>query len=358
MNLKTFEVKGKLIEASKRATGAYTFILDESSIDLKEIYGRDNLCLKVFRKEPIEGIYYWGDVNRVTTTIIDASMIQNVFAFEGLAPRVYDLILLKDEERIYMTQVTEFLEGEKTIITPQMQKAIVKFSEEKFIIYRSIDMNKNNSVGGKYIDFQTFFFNNKEKYEKRLINLINTYAAYGSKEESYQAVEELNVPGQRNMEHRLEIMGIDDIDFKGKTVLDLGCTAGIFCHDALKRGAKRVVGIDLWNELLEGQRELANYLGHWNIDFYRLDLRNEPCKNIKEITGMNSFDIIYFLSMVQHTGFPEYIGELCNEAFLFEGHVAMHHWMFEDDLKKHFSKVENRESSHDSMARPVFRCFK
>src|SRR5688500_4813236 len=34
-------------------------------------------------------------------------------------------------------------------------------------------------------------------------------------------------------------------DLTGKTVLDLGCSFGFFCFEAVKRGASRVVGFDV-----------------------------------------------------------------------------------------------------------------
>ncbi len=42
-------------------------------------------------------------------------------------------------------------------------------------------------------------------------------------------------------------------DLRGQTVLDIGCGSGIYCFEAARRGADRVVGIDL----AEGMISLA-----------------------------------------------------------------------------------------------------
>lgn len=44
-------------------------------------------------------------------------------------------------------------------------------------------------------------------------------------------------------------------DFKGKSVLDLGCGFGWHCIYAKQQGAKRVVGIDLSSKMLEAAKE-------------------------------------------------------------------------------------------------------
>ncbi len=47
----------------------------------------------------------------------------------------------------------------------------------------------------------------------------------------------------------------------GKTVLDVGCKYGYFCFEALRRGAKRVIGVDLDRDALRKARILAEIKG-------------------------------------------------------------------------------------------------
>lgn len=71
-------------------------------------------------------------------------------------------------------------------------------------------------------------------------------------------------------------------DLTGKTVLDLGCGFGEHCSAFIRKGAKRVVGIDISRKMLEvAQQENA----HTNITY-----RNIPMENIRELG--ETFDIV------------------------------------------------------------------
>lgn len=50
-------------------------------------------------------------------------------------------------------------------------------------------------------------------------------------------------------------------DLTGKTVLDVGCKFGYFCIEAMRRGAKKVVGIDFDSENIRKARMIADCLG-------------------------------------------------------------------------------------------------
>jgi type I protein arginine methyltransferase len=42
--------------------------------------------------------------------------------------------------------------------------------------------------------------------------------------------------------------------FKGKTVLDVGCGTGILCMFAAKAGAKKVIGVDMSNIIIQARQ--------------------------------------------------------------------------------------------------------
>jgi ubiquinone/menaquinone biosynthesis C-methylase UbiE len=72
-------------------------------------------------------------------------------------------------------------------------------------------------------------------------------------------------------------------DLSGKTVLDLGCGYGNNCIDFIKRGAERVVGIDISSKMIDtAKKENA----HINIEYIQMDI-NE----INRLT--QKFDLIY-----------------------------------------------------------------
>ncbi len=77
-----------------------------------------------------------------------------------------------------------------------------------------------------------------------------------------------------------DIDGIDpeftDLDFKGKTVCDLGCNLGHFTFYAHERGAKKVVGYDMEPKVIKGARKLAALYNIKGVEFETCDFASEP----------------------------------------------------------------------------------
>lgn len=71
-------------------------------------------------------------------------------------------------------------------------------------------------------------------------------------------------------------------DFTGKTVLDLGCGYGWHCRYAVENGAKKVIGIDLSERMIEKAKEMTNSS---KISYHLMGM--------EEIDGLNeTFDIV------------------------------------------------------------------
>ena len=86
------------------------------------------------------------------------------------------------------------------------------------------------------------------------------------------------------------------IDFKGKTVLDVGCRDGLYSLEAERLGARRVVGID--NDLSRGAVELLlPWLGS------RIEMRQ---MNLLDLTpaALGTFDIVLFAGVLYHLRYP------------------------------------------------------
>ena len=88
-------------------------------------------------------------------------------------------------------------------------------------------------------------------------------------------------------------------DLSGKSVLDVGCRLGYFCFEALKRGAERVVGVDIDPDNVRKARLLADCLG-FEARFEQLDIDREPIRE--------SFDYVLGLNILHHLANP--IGSL------------------------------------------------
>ena len=374
MKLRIFVVKNYVADQKILASGAFTFLVDPKGlgIDLERVYGKKDLGLKLFLAEmcPIEE-FLWGDRSEGKgEPLLNTSTVQNLMAIRGLAPRILDIVVIKDPKRTYYAQVTEVVKGEKR-----------GFSKEQFDLYKSLldkyhikfwgDTNPSNYIEGKLVDFGYYSFNSdldpdkyEDLYRKDIIERVNHEAAYGSREESYQAVEELDIPSQRDMKHRVGLYKLDEEDLQGKSVIDLGSSSGTFCRYAARQGASRVVGIEMDKGLEDVQYDLCNYLGpqYWNIDFYTLDLNTRRThnhegvyKSLVELTGRENFDVVLFLSMVQHVGFPEYIGKFCKEFFILEGNIAQHAPQFIHLMGDNFNRVEQMGYTKDHMPRVVLK---
>src|SRR5712692_11853622 len=77
----------------------------------------------------------------------------------------------------------------------------------------------------------------------------------------YQKIElpfGLATPGADRRKTSEKIFGED---FSGKTVLDVGCSLGYFCLEALARGARRAVGWELNADRVRQARVIAEMLG-------------------------------------------------------------------------------------------------
>lgn len=73
---------------------------------------------------------------------------------------------------------------------------------------------------------------------------------------------------------------------KGLSVLDIGCNEGFFCGEALKQGARRVVGIDMNNGFLERARKR----------FPEAEFRHGSWWDLPD----EKFDVIFFLSAIHY----------------------------------------------------------
>jgi len=83
------------------------------------------------------------------------------------------------------------------------------------------------------------------------------------------------------------------VDFRNKTVLDLGCSGGYFTLDVAAE-AKRVMGVDGDQDVIEQNVAMARRIGIDNVEF--LHARITP----QFIAALPRFDIVLFLSVFHH----------------------------------------------------------
>ena len=105
-------------------------------------------------------------------------------------------------------------------------------------------------------------------------------------------------------------------DLSGKTVLDIGVNAGFFALEMKRRGAERVLGIDIMPHILAQ----ARFTSHW------FELPIELLEwDVYDVGALGSFDIVVFLGVLYHLKHPLYalekIGGVCNSTLYFQSMV-------------------------------------
>ena len=85
-------------------------------------------------------------------------------------------------------------------------------------------------------------------------------------------------------------------DLTGATVLDVGCNAGFYSLEMKKRGAKRVLGIDVDDRYLKQAMFAAKTLGV-EIEFQKCSVYNAD-----QIPGQ--FDYVFFMGVFYHLRYP------------------------------------------------------
>lgn len=322
-------------------------------------YGRRGLCLKALRG-PGET---WESL-----PMIDAARVQNIGAFHNVAPRVYDVVRLPGD---VLAQVTDWApqvaepspEAIKTLLEVIEQAAIGTGKKvgpkgpPKWDIVTSV----KNWGGDWFLDWGGLYLENPLGYMKDLAWRASARITAARRGEpsstTYQSRPELGLQGSRDTEHRIQALHLEDIDWRGKTVLDLGCNLGAFSFYADRQGALRVVGVD--RPMLAGpMREVANLLGYWNVDFVGAELPDQADR-IRAATGIGRFDVVLALSVCNHVGgYAPWIADLCKDMLILEGHGGDAPEHYVASLDRDFAKLKMIGYTTDRMWRPVYHCRK
>lgn len=86
-------------------------------------------------------------------------------------------------------------------------------------------------------------------------------------------------------------------DLGGKSVLDIGCNAGFYAIEMMRRGAARVVGIDSDDRYLAQARLASATLGFSDIEFRKLD--------VYQVGALGErFDLVVFMGVLYHLRHP------------------------------------------------------
>lgn len=85
-------------------------------------------------------------------------------------------------------------------------------------------------------------------------------------------------------------------DLRGASVLDIGCNGGFYCLEMKKRGAGRVVGVDIDDRYLNQAKFAADTLG------CEIEFQKRSVYDVDSIPGQ--FDYVLFLGVFYHLRYP------------------------------------------------------
>jgi methyltransferase family protein len=120
--------------------------------------------------------------------------------------------------------------------------------------------------------------------------------------EWYQTIplaEGISTPGKRSSEYlrrKLEALEFPEA-FAGASVLDIGTKEGFFATEALRRGAKRVVGIDISTDAARKFALVKEITGH------AADFRHMSVSDLGP-SSPGIFDYVFFFSVFHHLRHP------------------------------------------------------
>ena len=133
---------------------------------------------------------------------------------------------------------------------------------------------------------------------QNILNFTKTSNSHYSAEQFPAAYHTINVngrqvPGQRDPSMRLASV---PIDFRGQTVLDLGCNQGGMIHE-IRSLIKWGVGIDYDPRMINAANRIKSVNASENISFYIVDLQNDPLELIGDFMPDRKADICFLLSV-------------------------------------------------------------
>jgi len=344
--------------------GSYTIMVNtpEAEKVLRARYGRRGLGLKVFKGmsesrilDPWKLNPTWGKVS-----IEHASIIQNLFAHEGISPRVYGLASVNG----ILAQVTDYIE--RTPDPEQSeQDARVRKLEQLIKKYKLVSLSLSPDFGlanwrdNKYIDFSHLDFIDFQAYKDELDIRARTRRGIVL-QKAYQPVPPLGIPGSRKIVARIANLKLKTLPFKGTNVLDAGCNLGAFSRYSIDAGARRVIGIDKIGQLTF---EVNNLLGYWNLDIVTEDILEYVARNHKSNPRGFKFDIVFLMAVQNYLGGIEValkaITPVAKNLIIVESHGGESREVYEKIFVKfNFTKVEYLGYVQDPQIRHQWHLYK
>jgi len=123
---------------------------------------------------------------------------------------------------------------------------------------------------------------------EEIISWIKSQSGDAAFYQSIDLKDGIKILGKVDTLQRIQQMNLPS-DFTGLSVLDVGCNSGSLCFETKKRGASKVVGIDVMDTRLFQARTIAEILD-LDIDFKKMDLFTTQ--------DLGKFDIVFCIAVL------------------------------------------------------------
>jgi len=96
-----------------------------------------------------------------------------------------------------------------------------------------------------------------------------------------------------------QLMGLQDIEVEGRSVLDVGCAEGLTSIHMAGRGATLVHGVELRERAVEVGQSLSGFAGmNDKVRFYHGDMR-QPSRALSQPGMLERYDVVLAMASIQ-----------------------------------------------------------
>lgn len=161
-------------------------------------------------------------------------------------------------------------------------------------------------------------------------------------------------PGVNSVAHLIRESGLSS-NLTGKSVLDVGTTNGAIAFEAERRGAKRVVATDIFDDNHFGFGKIRRSLGS-SVEFIRCSVYE-----LDQVFENQTFDIVLFFGVLYHLRHPllglDAIRSVCNSVCLLETAIFQPEKSLASNPVAHFHRLDSLNGDSSNWFVPSIRAL-
>jgi len=289
--------------------------------------GKTDYAYSLVRKKthffiPIDGVYDYIEENYTNFLDIVVNQLNNSlncnFVLGGYCPhldlnfnylrgkikhKIVPVILFAPihilKERVEITYPDSMKEGK--------EKILANYLKYFLLIYKNI-LSSINISECQFVDSSNYEYRRLKSFDEGMeIVLKDEVASFLQNipnqqyDKFYQTITlpcGLKIEGYAGSEKTWEKIK-DLVDFKDKSVLEIGCFHGYFLHQIADLSPKRITGYESHPLVFDNAKKIATFKGLFDIEFELFDADKDVIKE--------KFDIILLLNILHHLKNPDFI---------------------------------------------------